>query len=63
MAILCPLHGGKLRVSQGWKAPEGYDPKMIRSACLDCTEHWYKAPKKCHKRWSEVQAEMELVEV
>ena len=52
---ICPIHKQKLKVSKGWRSPDGLDPKMRRLACLECTEYWYKAPKHCLMRADAVQ--------
>ena len=57
MKSLCPIHEEKLSLSKQWKPPDGLDPKMLRYACMQCTEYWYKAPKRCLMRDKIVQLE------
>lgn len=57
MNNICPKHGNKLRICKGWQPPNGLDPKMVRLACLECVEYWYKAPKHCLMRSVDVQLE------
>jgi len=57
----CPDHKDiKLKICPGWLPFNGLDPKMRRYSCLDCFEYWYKAPKHCVKRWSVIQAELDI---
>lgn len=50
----CPEHKNVKMVKANWQPYDGLDPKMVRLACIDCNDYWYKAPKKHMRRWDEV---------
>jgi len=54
----CPEHKGVEMVKSDWHPFDGLDPLMTRHACLECTDYWYKAPKKHLRHWEEVQADL-----
>ena len=59
--LKCPIHSIPLNISTDWKSHNGLDPKMIRAACNDCNDYWYKAPKRCWMRKNEAQAAFGIV--